>query len=175
MKRMRLNVQIFLWFVSGTLLGTVCCNQMFGSGLVNYSVLYEHLQRGWICAADAQPQFPWKVLGMRLLETGAVRLLAGSRLKRSLIFLFSAWTGACASVLLTILTWSRGAAGFLCFLACMFPHMLFYLASWGMLILGYRSPYEVRKGLFWRAVLFLLCLGVVTEILLNPQILRFLL
>ena len=174
MKKIRLNEQIFLCFATGIILGTMFCNQMFGSGLVSYGVLYEYLERGWCAAVAAGPTFPWKVVCVRLAETAAVIGLAKSRIKRPLIFLFSAWTGICASALLTILTWSRGPSGFLYFLTSMSPHMIFYLTVWGLLILRYRSPYEIRRGRFWSAVFFLMAMGLVMEILVNPRFLTFL-
>lgn len=174
MKKIRLNEQIFLWFAAGIILGTMLCNQMFGSGLVSYAVLYDYLERGWRCAVDGGTAFPWKVVCVRLVETAAVIGLAKSRMRGPLIFIFSAWTGICASALLTILTWSRGPSGFLYFLTGMFPHMFFYLAVWGLLLLRYRSPYEIRKGRFWSAVFFMMAVGMVAEILVNPYLLDFL-
>lgn len=175
MKRIRLGEWIFLCFAAGILLGTFLGNQMFGSGLVSYSILYECLERGWHCAVDGAAMIPEKIVLVRLLETAALLVLARSRMRHPLIFLFSLWIGICASALLTVLTWSRGVSGFLYFLACVFPHMIFYLAAWGILLLRYRSPYEVRRGRFWSAVILLIAFGLVLEILVNPVILGILL
>lgn len=175
MKRIRFGERLFLCFVAGILLGIFFINQMFGSGLVSYSVLYEALERGWHSALEKDAIFPWKVALVRLMETAVLFVLVRSRLRHSLIFLFSFWIGICASALLTILTWSRGISGFLYFLACVFPHMICYLASWGILILHYRSPYEMKKGQLWSAVILLGAFGLVAEILINPVILGFLL
>ncbi|MGN0158110.1 MAG: hypothetical protein ACI39W_03065 [Brotaphodocola sp.] len=174
MRKIRLSEKVFLCFIIGIIVGMVLCNQMFASGLVSYAVLYEHLQRGWIYAVEGNRSFPWKIVSIRVAETAALIFLAKSRMKRSLIFLFSVWTGICASALLTIITWSRGMTGFLYFMGCISPHMAFYLASWTALILRYRSPYEVKKGRFWSAVFFLAASGLVLEILVNPKLLIFL-
>lgn len=174
MKRMNLNMQIFLCAVAGILIGTIFCNQVFYSGLVNYSVLYRLLEQGWDRAAGAKRYFVWNVVCVRLAETILVFMLARSRLRTVLIFLYCLLMGACLSAILTILTWNRGIFGFLCFLACMFPHMFFYIMLWGLLAMRWRISYEIRNHRFWSAIIFLTAAGICSEIFLNSRILGFL-
>lgn len=171
MKRMNLKLQIFLCAAAGVFLGTIFCNQVFGSGLVSYSVLYQCLERSWECAAAAERSFAWKVICVRLAETILVLVLARSRLRRGLIFLYCLLMGVCESAILTILTWNRGILGFPCFLACIFPHMFFYIILWGLLTLRCRISYGIRNSRFWSAVIFLAATGICSEIFLNSRIL----
>lgn len=170
MKRMDLKLQIFLCAAAGIFLGTIFCNQVFCSGLVSYSVLYRFLEQGWNRAAAKERYFVWNVVGVRLAETILVFMLARSRLRKILIFLYCLWTGVCVSAILTILTWNRGIFGFPCFLACIFPHMFFYIVLWGLLTLRWRSPYGIINSRFWSAVVFLATAGISSEIFLNSRI-----
>lgn len=171
MKRVHLKQQTFLCAAAGILLGTIFCNQVFFSGLVNYTVLYGFLERGWNHAAAAEQGFVFDVLSVRLAETAAIFMLAKCRLRSSLIFFYTLWMGVCASAVLTILTWSRGFLGFPYFLACIFPHMFFYTVLWGLLALHCRMSYGIRRGRFWSVIAALAAAGICSEIFLNSRIL----
>lgn len=172
MKRIRLNMQIFLCASAGILLGTALCNRIFESGLVSYAVLFDGLERTWQDAAGSV--FVRKTIIVRLLETAGLIVLAGSHLQKLLIWLYSFWMGMYVSTLLTVLTWNRGIFGILYFLACIFPHMLIYPFAWGLLILRYRAPYEIYKWKFWCVMVLLIGMGFLAEIFLNPLLLRLL-
>lgn len=171
MKRMNLKLQIFLCAAAGILFGTIFCNQVFCSGLVSYSVLYQCLERGWNRAAAAKRYFAWRVVCVRLSETILVFMLARSRLRKVLVFLYCLLMGVCLSAILTILTWNQGILGLPYFLACMFPHMFFYIMLWGLLTLRWRISYEIRSNRFWSAVMFCAAIGICSEIFLNSRIL----
>lgn len=170
---MRRNQGIYLifWVSVGMALATVAANRVFASGLVDYCILYQYLQRGWQSLAQKDFSCVLRILLVRILETAVVEFLCRNRLHRMFVPLLLVWAGCSAGFSLVLMTWYQGAAGLLLFLASNFPHQLFYGAAWGILIFKCLSGYEARRRRFWGAVAALLLFGVLAEIHVNTLLL----
>ncbi len=173
MKHIRRESYLLFWLVAGWLFAAVGTNRLFASGLVNYQVLYGYVVRGWSDTVQGQTSGVLKILLVRLGETALIAAVCRSRLRGPGIILILTGAGLSAGVSLVLLTWCRGVMGIVCFLLAGFPQDLFYVSSWGILILKYAMSYEVRRGKFWSLVVSLLMLGICAEIWLSPVFLRF--
>lgn len=174
MKRIRQEHVLFFWFASSVCLSAVLCNRLFYEGIISYQALYLHLNQGWTFVLESGSALAWKIIVVRLAGGLALILCLRSRFKRFFLWVLPVLAGVCVSALITVLTWSRGISGFLFFGAVILPHGIFYSAALVLLVLGYGAGYEIRKSRFWSVVLCLESFGIVTEIIINPWILQFL-
>lgn len=65
-------------------LATVGANRVFASGLVDYRILYQYLQRGWQSLAQKDFSCVLRILLVRFLETAVVEFLCRNRLHKML-------------------------------------------------------------------------------------------
>lgn len=174
MGKIRQEHYLFFWFALALMISAVLCSKLFCEGVVSYPVLYAHLKQGWEKVLSGNPDFVWRTVSVRTVQFLTVIFCLNSRMKKAAVWLLPVWAGCCTAVLITVLTWSRGIAGFLCFLGIVLPHGLCYGAGMLLLMLGCTSGHIVRKGRFWCAVTGLLSFGIILEIWISPWILRFL-
>ncbi len=175
MKRIRQEHILFLYFVVSVVLTSVLCSRLFAAGIIQYLILYENLEQGWNTILDQGAGLSWKVAATRTATVSVIILCLRSRQRHRFVRLFSAGAGICTSVLISILTWSRGFSGFLFFLILWFPHGLCYGAAFFLLLLSAGEQSVLHKGKFWSALLCLLSLGMLAELKINPWFLHFIL
>ncbi len=163
---------LLFWLASGVALATVGVNRLFASGVVNYQVLYEAVSGGWLRAAEHQ--WDLRILLVRLAETAFLFLICRGRLRGPGPAVILLAAGFSAGTAMVLFTWCRGLWGIFCFVLSGFPHDLFYLAAWGLLILRYTLYANVRRGRFWSVTVLLFLAGILTELWINPVFLSFL-
>lgn len=180
MRRMAQGYTLLFWMGVGIVAATLISNRLFASGLVSVQVLYQRVAQDWQSrlsdGSGGDLRVTLQILTVRLAETAAVAFLchrAARRGRRTGLYLLLAGMGAVTGLSIVVLTWSRGVAGIFCCLASWLPQNLFYLMAWGILILQAMAGYEIRRGRFWPAVGFLIAVGVLSEIWINPFFLRF--
>lgn len=173
MKRIRRKYYLLFWLMAGWLVASVCVNRLFAAGLINYSVLYGFVVRGWEATAQRQTAALGKIIFWRVAETALLTGICRSRLRRPGAGVFLCMVGMSAGASLVLLTWYHGIWGLPAYLLAGFCQDMCYVAAWVMIIYYYTADYEVHRGRFWSAVLFLLTCGIGAEITLSPLILKF--
>lgn len=162
------------WLTAGWLLAAVAVNRVFALELVNYQVLYGYVSAGWGRTAAENQESVLRILLVRLAETAAVASVCRSRTRAIGCPALLLAAGFCASTSLVLFTWCRGFIGLVCFLLAGFPHELFYGAAWWILMQRYMYPLPVRRGRFWSGVAALTAAGLLSELCLNPLLVRLL-
>ncbi len=174
MRRFRQEYELMFWIAAGWILAAAAANRLFASGLVDYRALYGFVAKGWEDTIRKQHGSEFRIIFVRLLETWLVVFACGERRRRIGVRLLLLTAGMSAGVSLVLLTWSRGIVGIFCFLVTGFPHMIFYIAAWGVLVLQSMMSFRGRKSRLLCAVAALFSAGLCSEILLNPLLLKLL-
>ena len=174
MRRRNQWIYLLFWIGVGMMTATVAANRAFASGLVDYRILYQYLQRGWQSMIEKDWKCMLRILAVRSLQTAAVELICRNRLHWLSVPFLLIWAGCSAGFSLVLMTWYQGWMGLFFFLISNFPHQLFYGTAWGILIFRCLSGYEVRLRRFWGAVAALLLFGVLAEVHINTLLLSLL-
>lgn len=112
----------------------------------------------------------------RLLPLGLLAVTAMTKVRKPMAVLFLIWTGFSEGVLAVTAVLRMGSVGMLFGIAALFPHFLFYIISYCMLLwysFGYPTiSWNKSKTIF---LAFMYFTGIVSEAYLNPRIIGFLL
>ena len=174
MRETKRRYALIFWLAAGWLLGAAGVNRLFVSGLINGQALYRMVTDGWMGAMEGQRAAVFRIAAVRTAQTAAAAGICRSRMHNLGIPVLLVLAGLSGSAALVVFTWCRGLEGLWWFLISGFPHQLFYLAAWGLLIYRYGYGLSARRGRFWSAVISLTAGGLLAEIRLNPLFLRLL-
>lgn len=173
MKQYQQRYGLILWFGMGIIVSTIAANRLFASGVVNYQMLHQYVQRGWDVGQQKNMWVSVKTILVRILETAAIYLVCKRGFRHLAVWglLFLAGVGGGLSI--TLMTWNYGLRGILVSFLSWLPHYLCYLSAWGMMILPGYFGYEVRKGRYLSVIIGFTAMGIVAEILVHPLLLIF--
>lgn len=174
MRETKRRYALIFWLAAGWLLGAAGVNRLFVSGLINGQALYRMVTDGWMGAMEGQRAAVFRIAAVRTAQTAAVAGICRSRMHNLGIPVLLVLAGLSGSAALVVFTWCRGLEGLWWFLISGFPHQLFYLVAWGLLVYRYGYGLSARRGRFWSAVISLTAGGMLAEIRLNPLFLRLL-
>lgn len=120
-------------------------------------------------------EYIWYILKLRIIPLAVILLFGTLQAKKVLSVMVTTWTGFLAGVFMVGAVVEMGAKGLLFSFVGIFPHMIFYWLSYGM-ILVYLFHYPRKNWNLSRTIFVILTmvLGVVTEVYLNPPLLRLL-
>ncbi len=127
----------------------------------------------WSNVRKISDMYLWKIMKLRLLPILGFWFLGKLRWRKQIVLLGLGWTGFLLGILTVLSVMSLGIKGLVLCLVGLFPHILFYALSYGMIVL-YLFYYPNRQ---WNLVKFCfivitLLMGILSETYLTPILLR---
>lgn len=160
-----------LGFLGGILYTNIVSNKI----VTATNVFHESFLKEYASLEFASWDYMLYLLRSRLLPLGLLAVSAMTKARKPMALLFVIWTGFSEGVLAVTAVLRMGSAGMLFGIAALFPHFLFYMISYLMLLwycLGYPAiSWNRSKTLF---IAFMYFTGIVSEAYLNPYIISFL-
>lgn len=168
--------KILFIFMLGFFCGILYTNMISEGYVMVTNVFHENFLREYSNLHLVSWEYMMYLTRKRLLPLLFLAVAGVTKGRKPMAILFVSWTGFSAGVLAVTAVLRMGSAGMLFCIAALFPHFLFYIISYFMILwylFGYpKISWNRTKTIF---IAFMYFTGIVSEAYLNPQIIGFLL
>lgn len=165
----------FLLFITflGFILGILYINLIASNYLVVTGVFNSYYLQEFVTTELKLYEYLPSILWQRLSIVGFLLIIAYSSIHKWGVILFCAWTGFLYGAYMSLGIAQLGIAGIVLSILGMFPHMLFYLPAYIILMI-FAYQYPNSKWSVEKIIVILLCMivGIVLECKVNPEVIR---
>ncbi len=160
---------ILLGFIAGILyVNLLASDYLMMTGIFNSYYLQEFTMSN-LSVEDYLPN----VLYVRITPVIILLIVAYSKWNKVVVYCFCAWTGFLSGIYMSLGIAQVGFKGIILCILGIFPHMVFYGISYLIiLIFVYKYPKSGWSAIKILVVMMCMVSGVVLEVLINPQILK---
>lgn len=162
-----------LLFVAGFIAGILYRNLTYKDYSDSGTIFNEYFMQQFAGIEIVAKEYMKYIIGERLTPLICICILGCLKWKKVLTSLFVSWTGFLLGVLVVSAIIWQGAKGVLLCMAILFPHMLFYVLAY-CIVLSYfysypESSWNLKKTM---VVVLSLAVGIVLESYVTPWLLR---
>lgn len=165
--------QLLLCFFAGLLAGVlysnfVCRDELAMNGIFSPYFLSMYSQTDIVFARLAM-----QVLKVRVLPLGILLLGNWANQRKAAVVGVLLWTGFCCGMIFVSAVIQLGASGILLSILTLFPHFLFYVIAYSVLLI-YEYDYPQNQWNISKTTFFvsMLAVGIIMELYVSPVFLR---
>jgi hypothetical protein len=157
----------------GFLFGIIYAN-LGSKDMIMYSgILSDSFFNQYVQMQVDPKEYIWYVLEMRLLPFGMIAALGCIKRKRIVAVLTLVWTGFLGGMMMSLAVLKMGVKGIILCLIALIPHMIFYIASYVILLWYlYTWPKSQWNGTKTVSMLLFLVVGILLETYVNPGLMQ---
>lgn len=164
---------MFVLFVLGFLIGILYVNLASGQFVADSGVFSDYFLNQYASVTICTEEYVIYLMGIRLVPFLIMVGLSFTKMRKVSAYIFLVWTGFSGGMLLSMAAYSMGSRGILLCMAGIFPHFLFYIPAY-LVVLWYAVVYPQnrwnrQKTIF---VVLMLAMGLVLEGCVNPVLMR---
>lgn len=173
MRREKERRIIIFIFMLGFLLGIIYSNLITENYVTITNIFHENYLNQYLQMKQITKDYFLFILQYRLGAFFGIGILATTRYRKIAILCFLVWTGFSAGVLAVTSVLSVGIWGMLICISALFPHFVFYIISYLIIILYCIGEHKIEwNNVKTVAVVLLQMTGIVTECYVNPWIMK---
>lgn len=167
---------ILLIYFIGLILGTLFFNICNGSYIEEMGILKNSFIDKFTSISFSNTELFWYIFSKRFKTFFIIWVLQITALGLTSLFFYSGYYGFSSGLLVSLFTMAYGFKGIFYFVSYLFPHYLFYLIIWIIILRKKGNPrkntnvFEFVFSFF--LLLILLIIGVIMESFLNTAILK---
>ena len=162
-----------IMYMLGFLCGILYANFIARNYITMTGIFHEYFLNQYVQTKIVVGDYLVYLLKWRILPFGAVALVGCTRLRKPGVVMCLIWTGFSGGVLAVAAVLRMGAKGMLLCVAGIFPQLMFYILAYAMLLWYlYQYPESRWNGTKTIFVTTMLGAGLLTEIYVNPGIVR---
>ena len=163
------NQLLIMILAVGFFIGIIYENMAVNRGMEMVNIAVREIQ-------GKKTDYLFYILKNRLIPFGVLGLLWNFRWRRELLFVVLAWSGMVLGRTVVSLLITYGGKGVLLCAALVIPHYVFYILSYGVVIVYLCGNKRVQ----WNrvktiAMLTMFFTGIILEVYVNPVVLNFIL
>lgn len=173
MRMFHTRKQLFAFFMPGFLIGILYVNFIAKKYIAEPSVFSDYFLQQYANLKIVTRDYMLYLGRVRILPFLLMSGLAFTKLRKISAFSFLVWTGFSSGMLLSMAVLSMGIKGSLLCIVGIFPHFLFYIPAY-VVVLWYCYSYPVnqwnrQKTVF---VIFMMLVGLIVEGYVNPVFMK---
>lgn len=167
--------EIILVFMISFLAGIFYTNFIARDYVTVTGIFYEGFLNQYTQMEFVTKDYIFYLIKTRTMPLALVAVTANTKFRKLVAIMVLLWTGFAGGVLAVTSVLRMGGAGMLICIAALFPHFLFYVMEY-FVIIWYCYKYPEISWNRWKTVFVIIMhfTGIMVEGYLNPQILRLL-
>ena len=173
MKIFHTRKQFLAFFMPGFLLGVIYVNFIARRYVADPGIFSEYFLNQFLDVQIDVREYLWYLLRLRAVPFLALTALSFTKVRRASVVLFLVWAGTSGGILLSSAAADLGMKGCLLCVTALFPQFLFYIPAFVVLLwYCYTAPqshWNRQKTVF---VILAMSLGLITELYVNPGVVK---
>lgn len=172
--RIQENKKFFvLFYMLGFLVGIFYANVFSKDYIASMGIFNEFFLSQYAQTDVVMGEYMWYVVRVRVLPLVLIGALSCTRLRKSVVVCFLAWTGFSSGMILTSAVMKMGLKGVILCLMSLTPQFVFYIAAY-LVLLWYLFDYPKAKWNLTKTTFFLtlLGMGIILECYVNPILMK---
>lgn len=172
--RIQENKKYFvLCYMLGFLIGILYANIVSKDYIASMGIFNEFFLDQYAQTDVVMGEYVWYVMRIRILPIILLCAISCTRLRKSAVIVFLAWTGFSSGMILTSAVMKMGIKGVVLCLLALTPQFLFYVAGY-VVLLWYLFYYPKSRWSLTKTVFFLTLMGtgMILECYVNPVLMK---
>ncbi len=173
MKVLHTKKRMFAFFMPGFLAGILYVNLTAGQYMADSSIFSEYFLEQYASVEVTAGEYMFYLIGVRMLPFLVVTGLLFTGIRKGIAMLILVWTGFSGGMLLAMAAFGMGVKGILLCVVGMFPHFLFYIPAY-IVLLWYAMTYPQNRWNQQKTVFIILTMiiGIVLEGYVSPTLMK---
>lgn len=173
MKVLHTKKRMFAFFMPGFLAGILYVNLTAGQYMADSSIFSEYFLEQYASVEVTAGEYIFYLMGVRMLPFLVITVLLFTGIRKGIAMLVLVWTGFSGGMLLAMAVLSMGVKGIILCIVGMFPHFLFYIPAY-IVLLWYAMTYpqnrwNQQKTIF---VVLTMTIGIILEGYASPVLMK---
>lgn len=162
-----------VWYMLGFLIGILYANFIARSYITMTGIFHEYFLNQYTQMKIVTEDYMWYLLRCRVLPLGFVVFMGSAGFRKFSATACLIWTGFSSGVLAVAAVLRMGAKGMLLCVAGIFPHFIFYIFAYVVILYYFyhypETKWNVKKTMF---VFVMFVTGILLEVYVNPTVMR---
>ena len=160
-------------YMFGFLIGNIYANLFAKDYIISIGIFSEQFFEKYLTTKINESRYMLYLFRIRVVPAIILYMTKFTKAKKITVCLFLIWTGFLCGIVVAASIIQMGFLGSVFALLTTFPHMIFYFATYILLLQNISSKPRKKQNIWQIVVIFLvLCIGIVTECYINPLIIK---